>query len=257
MWLKKLLIWLIKNLLVIVFITLIFSSITLDFSKLLKGVFGDIFEYSSPEMQKEVTAKLADTCSSFGQNNNIQKEKTLMPDLGKIGAICQDYKSGKIDDKEFFFDVVSSPLSSEQIRSQNLEVLEKYNKIISYLNKNKIIYFVISAVLIILLYLLIMDFNLFLLEISKISFSLGILIMVPYLAAIAYDKFIGIDTTPILGSILGAGNIFNFKAVLSVILLMFLRTYNGFIITLGIMLLTVGIAGRVYGFALKRKNKKD
>ncbi|MBI2650415.1 hypothetical protein HYX04_03810 [Candidatus Woesearchaeota archaeon] len=244
--LKKFLIWLIKSILMLLVVTLIFSSITLDFPGLVKSVFGDIFAYASPEAQKQVVGELAGACSSLEKGNEF---------VANIGAICADYKSGKINDKEFFFGIISSALPVNAGMPQ-IGALDKYNRAISYLNKNKVWYFVILLVLTLLLYLLIMNVRLFLIILSQISFGIGMIIMLPYIAIIIYRNFVGFDTTPILGSMLGAGSIFDAKAISSVILLMILRTYSSFIIVLGILLLGAGIAGKVYSWKLKKQSSK-
>ncbi len=309
---KNFLIGIIKNIIVLFVATLIFSSITLDFPELIRGLFGDIFGYASPEVQKKVVSQLAETCSSLDKGesivtinqlcvnrsilesmrencanyrelkrrnikveneeeirktcfqiesgeieeacNQLGEKNSLLPDFSNIGALCKDYKSGKINDREFFFNVISGAIPTRQMQMPSIGFLERYNQAINYLNNNKIIYFVILAILIFLLYLLIMDIKLFLIALSGISFSIGILIMLPYFAILAYDNFVGIDTTPLLGSMFGLGN-FDFKAVLSVVLLLFLRTYTQTIITLGIVFLIIGIAGKVYKIILKRKLK--
>ena len=196
-----------KSLIVLLVATLIFSSVTLDFPDLMKGLFGDIFAYASPSVQKQVISNLAETCSSLNQG----RSNSLSPDLSRIGAVCRDYKSGKINDKEFFFDVIGNSLPSN-METPQIGFFDKYNKAMNYLNSNKMIYFLILIVLFILLYLLIMNLKLFLLTLGGISFSIGIIIMLPYFAILAYEKFIGFDTTPILSSLFGAGNVFDFKA---------------------------------------------
>ena len=305
---KNFFISIIRSLIVLLIATLIFSAVTLDFPNLMKGVFGDIFSYSSPEAQKQTISKLAETCASLdnGQSitmNQVCSNASLLesmrqncdtyrelkrrgmqveneekvketcrqiesgqiesacsrnsagPNLSKMGAACTDYKSGKIDDKEFFFDVIGSALPNTMDAS-GTGFFDKYNKAISYLNNNKIVYFIVLSALVFILYLLIMDTQLFVLALTKISFSIGILIIVPYLGVLAFEKFVGFDTTSILGSLSGTGNLFDFKAIASVILLLFLKTYSTLIITLGIIFLSIGIAGRIYGFMLRRKNKK-
>lgn len=183
----------------------------------------------------------------------LSTKKSIMPDFSKIGSLCKEYKDGKINDKEFFFNAVSGAIPS-QMQLPDIGFLEKYNDAITSLNNNKLIYFTAIFILLILLYLLLMDIKLFILTLTGISLSIGILIMLPYFAIVAYENFVGIDTTSILGSLFGLGN-FDLKAILSVILLLFLRTYNNFIITAGILFLAVGIAGKVYGFILKGKSK--
>lgn len=171
------------------------------------------------------------------------EKSSLLPDFSKIGALCKDYKAGKINDKDFFYSVVSSPLSSQQM--PNFGIFDKYNKAIGYLNKNKILYFIILSILLVLLYLLIRNTALFLIMLAGISFSIGVLILLPYFGILIYDKLVGIDTTSILGGMFGLGN-FDPKSILSVIFLLFLRTYNNFIITIGILLLGIGVGGKIY-----------
>jgi len=300
---------LVKNLIILFIVTLTFSTVTLAFPNLMKGVFGDIFKYASPDMQNQVVSKLTESCSSLDQGKNfvtinqfcanrslidsmranceeykalkqrnikieneeqvtktceqfesggierkcdeISQTSSLSPDFSKIGGLCKDYKAGKINSQEFFFNTVGSTLPSN-LELPQTDFLHKYNNLINYLNNNKILYFLILAILLVILYLLITDIKLFLIALSGISFSIGTLILLPYLAILVYDKFVGIDTSPILGSMLGTGSVFNFKAIVSVILLLFLRTYTSFIITLGIIFLSVGIVGKVYEFLIKR-----
>lgn len=247
---KNFSIWLIKNLIILLLITLIFSSITLDLPDLIKGVFGDIFAYADTDTQKKVVSKLTETCSLLDKG----QELVTTNQFSKIGALCKDYNAGKINDKEFFSNVVGGAIPTEQMQTLNIGFLEKYNKSINYLNKNKILYFIVLTVLLVLLYLLIMDTKLFVLTLTNISLSIGILIMLPYFAVIAYDKFVGIDTTSILGSMFGEGA-FDFKAIISVILLLFLRTYNSLIITLGVVSLSISIIGKVYSWRFKKDGK--
>ena len=79
--------------------------------------------------------------------------------------------------------------------------------------------------------------------------------MLPYFAILAYDKFVGIDTTSLLGIFFQNAIGFDPKAILSVVLLMLLRTYNNFIITLGIIFLGFGVAGKAYSWKLKRQSE--
>ena len=166
--------------------------------------------------------------------------------------MCKDYKSGDIDDKQFFFNVINSSFPNT-LEMPKIGALEKYNSFIDYLNGNKILYFLILSSLGILLYILIRDTKLFLITLSGILFKIGVIIVLPYVAILAYDKFARIDTTQILGSIFGSGNVFNFKAIASIILLLFLRTYTSFILVLGIIFLAAGISGKIYGWKSKRR----
>ena len=258
MFLRKLGIWLVKNLIVLLLVTFVFSTVALDLPDLIEGMFRDIFQYSSPEIQKDVVGKLTLACSSLeGQDLSVLQQqfaKSTMPfDLSKIGDLCKDYNSGKINDKEFFFNVIGSAIP-DKFELPKAGAFEKYNKIIDILTKNKIIYFLVLAVLLILLYLLVMDTKLFILTLAGISFSLGIVIVLPYIGIIIYERFVGIDTTPILSSILQGSFNFDIKAIVSVVLLMILRTYTSFILALGAALLGIGIAGKIYGWKLKKES---
>ena len=73
----------------------------------------------------------------------------------------------------------------------------------------------------------------------------------------AYEKFVGFDTTTILSSFLQGSLSFDPKAIVSVILLMILRTYTSFIITLGAVFLGMGIAGKVYIRRLNKNTKSE
>lgn len=185
---------------------------------------------------------------------NEMKKSSLLPDFSKIGALCKDYKAGKIDDKKFFYGVVSSPLGSGHLPS--VGIFDRYNKAVGYLNSNKIFYFIILTILLALLYLLIKDQSLFLSMLAGISFSIGILILIPYLGIVLYDKLVGIDTTSILNSMFGLGG-FDLKSILSVVLLLFLRTYNNFIITTGIVFLGIGLGGKIYGKFWRKAQKTN
>ncbi|MBI2660526.1 hypothetical protein HYX07_05165 [Candidatus Woesearchaeota archaeon] len=305
---KNFLISITKSLIVLVIATFIFSTVTLDFPDLIKGVFGDIFSYASPEAQKQVVSQLAESCSSLEQGGAVtisqvcgnasllgsmkencadyrelqkrnvrveneqqvketcsqiesgeierqcsEMQKSMLPDFSKIGALCKDYRSGKINDKEFFYNVLGNSLPSN---AMDFGFLDRYNKAMGYLNSNKIVYFIVFFILLVALYLLIADIKLFFFALIEISFGIGLIIMLPYFVIIAYQKFVGFDTSSILGSMLGFGS-FEPRAILSLILLMFLRTYTPFIIAAGIVFLSVGIAGKIYSFMQKGKGKVE
>lgn len=257
--LKNLGISIIKSLIVLVLATFIFSTVALDLPTMIKGLFQDIFQYASPEMQKEVVGKLTQACSGLDEkdyNALQQTESSSMLDLRKIGALCKDYNAGKVNDKEFFFSVIGNAMPS-QLELPRSAALDKYNAAINFLNRNKMIYLLLLAVLLALLYLLIMDVKLFAMTLAGISFSMGVLILLPYAAIIVYEKLVGIDTTPILSTILSGSFSFDIKAIISVLLLMILRTYTASILVLGILLLFVGISGKIYVLIEKRKVKSE
>ncbi len=250
--LKKFLIWLAKNLLVLLLVTFIFSTVAFDVPSMIKGIFNDIFQYANPEAQKDVVGKLTVECSSLnGKDNVLQQMPVVSIDFSKIGSFCRDYNSGKINDREFFFNVIGSAIPNK-LETPKAGILEKYNSSMNFLAKNKAYYIIILLALLIVLYLLAGNLNVFLAILSGISLSMGILILLPYAAIMAYGKFVGFDTTPILSSFLQGSLSFDPKAIVSVILLMILRTYTSFIVALGTVFLGAGIAGKVY---IRRLNK--
>lgn len=251
---KKFLIWLVKNLLVLLLVTFIFSTVAFDVPQMVKSLFKDIFQYASPDAQKEIVGKLTIACSSL-DNIDIGLQQLVLFDFSKIGSFCKDYNSGKINDMEFFFSVIGSAIP-DKLELPRAGVLEKYNSIINFLNKNKIYYIVILLALLALLYLLAGNLSAFLAILSGISLSMGILILLPYAAIMAYEKFVGFDTTPILSSILQGSFSFEPKAIISVVLLMILRTYSSFIVALGAVFLGAGIAGKVYIRRLEKQSLK-
>ena len=256
--LRRFFIWLIKNLIVLFLIAVIFSTVILDIPYLVKGIFKDIFQYASLEAQKEVVSKLTSSCSALDGKGGLQQQMSNGPmsiDFSKIGSLCKDYSSSKINEQQFFFGVIGTAIP-DKFETPKVQALEKYNSVMDFLNKNKLYYIIILLVLFGALYLLSENLNAFLVILTGISFSIGTLILLPYAAIIAYDKFVGINTTSILTSMLQGGFSFDIKAIMSVILLMVLRTYTGFIITVGFVLLAIGIAGKIYAWKLRKKSAK-
>ena len=224
-----------------------------------QGGVKDIFQYASPESQKEIVSKLTLVCSSLDGKDvsGLQRQLSsgiISIDFSKIGALCKDYNSEKINDKEFFSGVVGTAIP-DKLGLPKVHALDKYYSAIDFLNKNKMYYFIALLALLAVLFLLAGNLHDFLVILTGISFSMGILILLPYAAIAAYSKLVGFDTTPILSSILQGSFSLDIKAIISVVLLMVLRTYTVFILALGAVFLSVGIAGKVHNFRLKRKNK--
>lgn len=198
-------------------------------------------------------------CSSLDgkEVSGLQQEMpngSMPAGFSRIGSLCKDYSSGKINDKEFFSNVVETAIPNK-LGLPKIRAFEKYHSGVDFLTKNKMYFIVILLALLAVLFLLAGSLDSFLAILAGISFGMGILILLPYAAIIAYDKFVGIDTTPILSSVLQGSLSLEPKAIISVVLLLILRTYTSFILTLGIIFLGAGIAGKVYRFRLKRKNK--
>lgn len=210
--------------------------------------------------RSENDAELARSCQQIESAEfersceQIRSNVDAVPDFKSIGDICSAYKSGKINDKEFFFRVISMALPSNI--SQQTSALKGYNNVMGYLNKNKAAYLFILLLLIGILYIIIREMKLFYLAVLDVSFNIGMIIMLPYMAIIAYNTFVGFDTTSILSSLLNGLTGFDPKALFSVILLLLLRTYNTAVLTLGLLFLSAGIFGKIYQFRLKKKNRQ-
>ena len=193
-----------------------------------------------PEIEK--------SCSQMKGNSNANFSRS-------IGDLCRDYRSGRINDKQFFSGFIGLYTGSQNMQMPKIRVLESYDALINYLNRNKLIYLVIFLILIGLLYFIINDLSLFMTTIAGMIFSLGVLVMLPYFGIIAYQYFVGFDTTPILMSMFSLNGAINPKAILSVILLLFLRTYSNFIITVGFIFLIAGGIGKIYWRKAEKKKK--
>ncbi len=253
-------IWIVKNLIVLLLVTLIFSGIALDLPQMAKGLMQDVFSYSSPEAQKDVVLKLTAACSLDEKSLELaQKEmaKSSMPlDFTKIGILCSDYKLGKINGNQFFYGVIGTAIP-EKFELPNSGAIQKYTATMDYLNNNKIIYVTIMIVLLLFLFFLAGTLEQFLSILTGICMSMGILILLPYISIVIYEKFVGIDTTPILATILGGSSSLSIKAVVSVIILLILRTYTSFILFIGIGFLAVGIFGKVFRYLKTHRAKTE
>ena len=247
---RKFLIWIVKNLLILLLVTFIFSSVALDLPAMVNGIFSDVFQYATPQAQKEVVSKLTMACSALGGKDIsvLQKETANSPvpiDFSKIGSLCKDYSSGNVSDRDFFFSVIGTAIP-EKMELPKVKVLERYTSVLDFLSKNKVYYIIILLALLAALYLLAGNLSKFLGILAGISFGMGILILLPYAAIMAYARFVGFDTTTILLSIIQGSFGFDIKAIASVVLLLILRNYTSFIIALGFAFLGIGIAGKVY-----------
>ncbi len=177
---------------------------------------------------------------------SMPKENLITPDLSRVGALCNDFREGRIDEKEFFYGVVSGAIPFEMFDGNDMSVVDKYNKLVHYLNENKIVYFMLLTVFLILLFLLIRNLDEFLDVLARVSLSLGIFILLPYFAMVAYDHFAGLDTTSILQSMFSFGYFPDLRSIFSVIILLLYRTFTPFIIVMGFIFFGTGISRILY-----------
>ena len=257
---RKFFIWLIKSVIVIILTTLIFSLFSLDLSSLVKGMFNDVYKYANTESQKQIISQFSQFCSDLEgkDTTSFQQEmakRGMQIDLANIGTVCKNYKSGNLTDSQFFFDFIGTSIPDKFEVPKGMP-FEKYNQALNFASQNKIIYVTLLLVLILILYFLAGSPSFFLSMLAEMSFSMGTLILVPYILIMAYTKLAGIDTTPLLSTVLGSNAGFDIKALINLILLMILRTYSTLIIVLGAVFLSVGIIGKIYSHKLKKKEEE-
>jgi len=191
------------------------------------------------------SGELERQCAALGQRNSAY-------DAGKLKETCSSYLSGKIDDKEFFASSISQSFGS--IENVDNPFFKKYNRFVSFLRNNMLLLVMSIIALFASLFFLTGNTPLFLLIIGKMCLSISITILLPYALVLAYDSFIGIDTSPILDSVLSGQPSFEPKSILSLVMLMLLKTYNSTMLTLGVILLIIGIIGKIYLIARKKRN---
>ena len=245
--LKKFTIWIVKSLIMLIFATLMLSSVSLDYKNLVAGTFSDVYDYASPASRDKVVEKFADIC------NQIDKNK-VAPDFANLDLWCRDYKSGKLTEKEFFMNVVGILAANDATEKPKLGILDEYNKAIRGINKNKVLSSVLFIILLLILFLLIKDAKAYIITLTGILFSIGLFVMLPFILIHLYNYFIGINTTSIFESIINGNEITpESRDIISVVMLMILRTYSSFVITVSSVFVAVGIAGKIYLFYIKRK----
>lgn len=234
-----------------------------DLMKSLRENCDEINILMSNNVEIENREEVIETCRQIKSGeiesmcDDIENKKLLSPDFDNLGNLCNEYNSGTVSDKEFFSNFISGSFGNQETDIPQMAIFENYNKFIMFLDDNKIIYFFILIILIGLMYSLFMNLKLFLLTMGGICFSIGFFILLPYFGILAYDKFVGIDTSSILGSIFSIEPRFDIQGIISILLIMFLKIYNTFIIMLGFVFLSLGISGKIVGYITKKKTIKN
>ena len=183
----------------------------------------------------------------------IKAKNIPAPDTNKLKEICNEYSSGKLDDKEFFTKTIIQPFGN--LQNINIPLFQKYNTFTEKFKNNISILIIIIVALLIFMFLLIIDIQHFLLLVGKICFSLAMVIFLPYIAILAYDNFIGINTSSILEGIASGQPSLDPNTIISLVMVIILKTYNSSILILGAVLLVIGIAGKILTFFKKRNEE--
>ncbi|MBI2130477.1 hypothetical protein HYU10_01790 [Candidatus Woesearchaeota archaeon] len=204
--------------------------------------------------------EMEETCSKV-ESGELEREcqklrsAKVSVDTEAIQNNCRDYKAGKLKGEQFFSNMLTSSFGG--VQNIDNPLFQKYNRFIQFMKNNIFTLVIIIAAVFILLYFLERDLAAFLVEVSKICFGIAMTILAPYIIIIAYNAFIGIDTTPVLESVLSGQLSFTSDAIISVVMLMILKTYNSMILNTGIALLIVGIAGKIFVLVRKRKSQQN
>lgn len=191
------------------------------------------------------SGELERQCATLRQKNSAY-------DPGKLKETCSSYLSGKIDGREFFARSISQSFGS--IEDVDNPFFRKYNRFVAFLTDNILLLILSIIALFAALFILTGNIPLFLLMMGKMSLSISITILLPYALILAYDSFVGIDTSPILDSVLSGQPSFEPKSIASLVMLMLLKTYNSTILALGAILLAIGVMGKIYSIIRKKQN---
>jgi len=171
-----------------------------------------------------------------------------------IQKACEDFQQGNLNDAEFFVNYMGSSFSNVKVPKFNF--FKKYGDIIYYFQTHNILYVIVLMLLFGLVYFLIKDLSLVFVIISRILFNISIFLLLPYLVISAYDYFVGIDTDSLLRSFFEQRD-FGANAIISILLIAFLSVYNSSLLTIAVVFLVLGSAGRIYGVILHRKKEPE
>src|SRR3989338_2224080 len=207
-------------------------------------------------LSSEYYDEMNEKCSKI-ENGGIEKscrdieskENAYM----RVGELCNSYSSGNITKNEFFDGFVETSFIMSDFKNPKIGVLSKYEKVVESINQNIILAAVLIIVLCLVLYLLINDIKIFLIAMAGIFFSIGLFIMIPYSAISIYQKTVGIDTTPLLKTMLGKAAEPQPREIMEIMTLIILRTYSKLLILLGTVSLAIGIIGKFMKHALKKR----
>jgi len=205
----------------------------------------------------ETNEEVEKTCKAMEEgtiDEICDKLDGQISDTRGVPEICEDFKNGKINDRDFFVSFIGNTFGNVDI--PKITLFEKFGKVILYFETYNILYVVILGFLFGFLFLLIKDVSLFFVILSGILFSISLFLLLPYIAIFAYDHFVGIETDILLESLFGQGG-FDAKSILSVLLLAILSVYNKTLLTIVVIFLIFGVSGRIYGLIVHRKTEPE
>ena len=243
--LKKIAVWLVKTSIYALILALMFSTVSLEFSKVASGTLSDIFSYASNDAKNDIVNALMKSCPSGieGRENSYRR----------IEELCSSYSSGKITKNEFFEGFAETSFTMTDFKNPKMGVLSKYEKVVEAINENIILAAALIIILCLVLYLLIKDMKIFLIALAGIFFSIGLFVMIPYSAIKIYQKTVGINTTPLLKTMLGSAAQPQPSEIIDIMMLIILRTYSELLILLGTLSLAIGIIGKFIKRAVKKR----
>ncbi len=274
--LRKLGIGIVKFIMTFALGFLLASFLVPDIGNMLRNVTSGIYDYASPDAQQSIIGNLGEACGEFQarglssdfaklcENKTLEHEKICMGTeeqdsmfsiIGKMEVVCSEYNSEKIGGKDFFLKAVEISFGTGQIKLPEEGIGAALNKIYAFMN-NRLLHVIIVLLSGIALYFLAGDKKLFAIELTGIFFRIGLFIMLPYFFILAYSHFVGLDTTPFVSLLFDGAQGFEPKSIVSLLLVALLKTYTNLILLIGGLFLAVGIVGKVYWIAEKRRMGK-
>tara|TARA_Y100000310_G_C20567242_1_gene756143 strand:- start:22 stop:747 length:726 start_codon:yes stop_codon:yes gene_type:complete len=234
---KRFIVWIFRVIIILVLLSFTFSS-SLDINKSLENSITDLYEHSTPESQQKVVTFLDKVCDS--PTSTI---KTI-----DVGSQCTEYKSGSLSPKEFL-GIFISDFSKNILDDSDLTNL---NIILSKVSEFKIFLLIITIILLTLVSIIIHDGGQIIKFLNGLFLRLGIWVFLPYILIKIYDLTYGLDTSPVINSLFLEQPAYTAQGIISSIMVIFLRSYNTFVITMGLVFLLIGAIG-ITATIIKRK----
>ncbi len=212
-------IWFISLLLSIALSLWVFTSFV-SLSAIVPGVVNDLYDYSSPESQAQLTEKFAGLCSYFdlqlklleqqGQSKEAIKqmllqqakseEKQNVEMIFKIQGLCEQFQAKKLSVKQFFTKSVHQVIEGQLPDfNANADRNNPLGLLISILKTSKVLLPLILAILLALLFLFFLPQpRMYFYHIGKMLLKAGIFLIIPYLLIQGYLYLNPPDTTSVI-----------------------------------------------------------
>lgn len=219
------------SLLSLAIIALVFSFS--DFSKetIENETFGAVYDYASENSKERFFSQMERSCFLI-ESGMIETNATNLENL------CEDFQS--IPEKEFFLKLILSSKGEDNKTLSSLEVISK-------IMHDKIILIVLIAIFVVLTYLLSEETNDLILQIGKILFRVGLLIILSYAFLSIYAHYANVDTSSIFEAFMVEDGAVDLPSTLiNVIPILFLRIFKVGVIILAVVFIIINIVIKSY-----------